>query len=175
MIDYIWYQMLPERFRPHNVDPNRIHLLDDLRKSWSLTDEVFFEILIQSDWATKRLQKRLYEDAKRDNPILSDRQIFKEIIMSRTSSRIPFGLDISEEEVNNALNSIRNINELIEFIMSQEKAIEPPDQYKMRSKMNTKISKIMESQEAPQEIKTDLVTRVINMLRLMSAYFKLRG
>jgi len=173
MIDYLWYQMLPERFRPYDVDPNRIHFLDDLRKSWSLTNEVFFEILIQSDWATKRLQKRLYEDAKKENPGLSDRQIFKEIIMSRTSSRIPFGLDISEE-VDSALNSIRNIDELIEFIMSQERAIEPPDQGQMGSIMNTQISKIMESQEEPQEIKTDIITRVRNMLRVISAYLKLK-
>ena len=174
MIDYPWYQMLPERFRPYDVEPNRIHFFDDLRKNWSLTDEVFFEILIQSDWATKRLQKQLYENAKKGNPGLSDRQIFKEIIMSRTSSRIPFGLDISEEKVDSALNSIRNIGELIEFIVSQERIIEPPDQDQMRSKMNTQISKIMESQEEPQKIKTDIITRVRNMLKVISAYLKLK-
>ncbi|MBA7657661.1 hypothetical protein ES703_65601 [subsurface metagenome] len=168
MIDYIWYQKLPKRFRPDNVDPNRMHSLDDLRKSWSLTDEVFSEILIQSDWATKKLQTQLYEDAKKENPGLSDKQIFKEIIMSRTSSCIPFGLDISEKEVDSALNSIRNKDELIEFIMSQEKAIEPPDQDQMRSKMNTQISKIMELQEESQKLKPILLL----VLRIFSRLYQ---
>lgn len=92
MIKYEWYWMLPEQFRPDEVEPECIHALDELRQSWSLNNMLFSEILNQSNWATKRIQNQLYENAKKLYPELSDKILFKEIIMSRTISRIPMGL-----------------------------------------------------------------------------------
>lgn len=172
MIKYEWYWILPEQLRPDTVQPERIDALDELRKSWTLDHLLFSDILIQSYWATKRIQKQLYEDSKKLYPELSDKILFKEIIMSRTISRIPMGLDISEKEVESVVDHIENIEELIEFIIKKEQEDESPDPNQMRSKMNDQISRIMEEQNIPTKIKTNIFTRFKNRIKVILAYLK---
>ena len=172
MIKYEWYWMLPEQFRPDNTEPERIHALDELRQSWSLDNMLFSEILIQSYWATKKMQKQLYEDAKKLYPEQSEKKLFKEIIMSRTISRIPMGLDISEKEIESVVDHIESIEELIEFIIKKEQEDESPDPNQMRSKMNDQISRIMEEQNIPTKIKANMFTRFKNRIKVITTYLK---
>ena len=172
MIKYEWYRMLPEQFRPDDAEPERIHALDALRQSWSLDHMLFSDILIQSYWATKRMQRQLYDDSKKLYPELSDKKLFKEIIMSRTISRIPMGLDISEEEVESIVDNLESIEELIEYILEKEREDESPDPKQMRSNMNDQISRIMEEQNIPIKIKTDLFTRFRNRMKVLITYLK---
>jgi Asp-tRNA(Asn)/Glu-tRNA(Gln) amidotransferase C subunit len=172
MIKYEWYWMLPEQFRPDDAEPERIHALDALRQSWSLDHMLFSDIIMQSYWTTKRIQRQLYDDEKKLYPELSDKLLFKEIIMSRTISRIPMGLDISEEEVERVVDHIESIEELIEYIIKKEREDESPDPNHMRRKMNDKISRIMEEQNTPIKIKTDLFTRFRNRMKVLITSIK---
>ncbi|MBW2596480.1 MAG: hypothetical protein JRC93_11010 [Deltaproteobacteria bacterium] len=167
MAEYEWLWMLPDRLRPDDVEPERIHALDALRRSWSLDHALFSEILVQSDWATKRLQRQLYEDGRKLHSELSDKELFKEIMMSRTSSRIPMGIDMTEKEVDSVIEEIETIDQLVDFIMTKEQEDEGPDPGGMRSKMNAEICRIMESQDGHPEIRTDAFTRFRNRIKVL--------
>jgi len=172
MVNYKWFLMLPENLRPDKNDTVRIQVLEALRISFSLDDLVFSEIIVGSDWATIHLQRKLFEDGKKLKPELSDKQLFKEILMSRTSSRIPMGLDLNEEDVDEFVNQCNTIEELVEFIMKKEREIDGPDIDHMRENMNAQIMQIME-QDTPPKIKIDLFTRLINCLKVWKGFFKI--
>jgi len=172
MAEYEWLWMLPDRFRPDDVEPERIHALDALRRSWSLDHALFSDILVQSDWATKRLQRQLYEDGRKLHSELSDKELFREIMMSRTSSRIPMGIDMSEKEVDNVTEEIETIDQLVDFIMIKEQEDEGPDPGGMRSKMNAEICRIMEFQDGPPEIRTDAFTRFRNRIKVLTTFLR---
>ncbi len=105
--------------------PRKIKELENLRQLWNIPDEVFAMGITGTDWATEQIQRKLYEVVKQINPRASDKEIFREIIMSRTRSQIPYGLDMSEEEVDKTVESINSIDDLVNFVLSKESE-EPP-------------------------------------------------
>ncbi len=121
-----WLNHLEPHFHPA---PDKIKELENLRQLWTIPGEVFGLGIIGTYWATEQLQKKLYEEAKQMNPRASDKEIFREIITSRTENRIPLGLDMNEEEVDKAVESINSIDDLVDFVLSKESeevSAEPP-------------------------------------------------
>ena len=49
-------------------------------------------------------------------------EIFRRIITSRTENRVPFGLDINEEEVDKAVESIKSIENFDSLLFPEETA-----------------------------------------------------
>lgn len=121
-----WLNHLEPHFHPA---PDKIKELENLRQLWTIPGEVFGLGIIGTYWATEQLQRKLYEEAKQLNPRASDKEIFREIITSRTENRIPLGLDMNEEEVDKAVESINSIDDLVDFVLSKESkgaSEEPP-------------------------------------------------
>jgi hypothetical protein len=114
----------------------KIRELEELRQLWSIPDEMFAMGIVGTYWATEQIQRKLYDEAKQMNPRASDKEIFKEIIASRTENRIPLGLDMNEEEIDKAVESISSIDNLVDFVLSKE-IEEPfwPDPFGVRSKI----------------------------------------
>ena len=112
-----WLNHLEPHFHPA---PDKIKELEHLRQLWTIPGEVFWEGIIGTYWATEQLQRKLYEEAKQMNPRASDKEIFREIITSRTENRIPLGLDMNEEDVDKAVESINSIDDLVDFVLSRE-------------------------------------------------------
>jgi len=124
--ELLWLNHLAPHFHP---TPRKIKELEDLRQLWSIPDEVFAMGIIGTYWATEQLQRKLYDEAKQMNPRASDKEIFKEMIASRTENRIPLGLDMDEEEIDKAVESISSIDNLVDFVLSKESeevSAEPP-------------------------------------------------
>ncbi len=125
----------------------KIKELENLRQLWNIPDEVFAMGIWGTDWATGQTQRKLYEEAKQMNPRASDKEIFREIIMSRTRSpldlEIPLGLetpllglDMNEKEVDKAVESINSIDDLVDFVLSKESEEPPwPDPLGIRSRV----------------------------------------
>ena len=143
--------MLPERFRPDPDQPDRIRALDSLRYALGLSDELFCAIIVQSDWATENLQRKLHAGAKASHPEVPDREIFRGIIVSRSSQRIPMGLDITEDEVEAALDGIRTIDQLVEFVMAKERE-EGPSSVPLRDELSGFIDQIMATDGDPSDV-----------------------
>jgi len=128
-----WLNHLEPHFHPA---PDKIKELENLRQLWNIPDEVFAMGIIGTDWATEQLQRKLYEEGKQMNPRASDKEIFREIITSRTENRIPLGLDMSEKEVDKAVESINSIDDLVDFVLSKESEEPPwPDPFGIRSRV----------------------------------------
>ena len=114
-----WLNSLPPHLQPV---PDKIRRLEHLRYLWGIPDDVFaFNVLAGTRWATEQVQRHLFERGKVETPLASDKEIFKEIIMARTSARIPYGLPMTEEDVDRIVESITSIDDLVEFILSQER------------------------------------------------------
>jgi len=103
----------------------KIGQLEDLRQLLGIPDEVFAMGIMGTDWATEQVQRQLFERGKDEAPRASDKEIFREIITSRTENRIPLGLDMNEEEVDKTVESINSIDDLVDFVLSKESE-EPP-------------------------------------------------
>jgi len=113
-----WLNHLPPYLHP---TPHKIKELENLRQLWGIPDEVFATMGIAgTDWATEQVQRQLFERGKDEAPRASDKEIFREIITSRTENRMPFGLDISEEEIDKAMESINSIDDLARYILLKE-------------------------------------------------------
>jgi len=112
-----WLNHLEPHFHPA---PSKIKELENLRQLWTIPDEAFWEGIIGTYWATEQLQRKLYAEGKQMNSGASDKEIFREIITSRTQNRIPLGLDMDEEEVDKAVESMNSIDDLVNFVLSKE-------------------------------------------------------
>jgi hypothetical protein len=121
-----WLNHLEPHFHPA---PDKIKELENLRQLWTIPGEVFGLGIIGTYWATEQVQRQLFERGKDESPRASDKEIFREIITSRTENRIPLGLDMNEEEVDKAVESINSIDDLVDFVLSKESeevSAEPP-------------------------------------------------
>lgn len=107
---------------PHfHPTPEKTRKLETLRQLWTIPDEEFWWLVIGTYWATEQLQRKLYAEGKHTTPSASDKGIFRAIISSRTENRIPLGLDMGEEEIDKALEPINSLDDLVSFVLSQEK------------------------------------------------------
>jgi len=125
----------------------QIKELEDLRQLWNIPDKVFAMGIWGTDYATGQIQRKLYEQGRQMNPRASDKEVFREIIMSRTRSpldlEIPLGLeipflrlDMNEEEIGRTVESINSMDDLVEFVLSKESEEPPwPDPLGIRSKV----------------------------------------
>jgi hypothetical protein len=113
-----WWISLPPYLRPATDKSRR---LEHLRYIWGIPEDVFINVLASTRWATEQVQRELFQRAKVESPLSSDKEIFKEIIMARTSARIPYGLPMTEEEVDRIVKTITSIDDLVEFMLSQER------------------------------------------------------
>jgi len=131
--DLSWLNHLAPHFHP---ELRKIKELETLRDLWNIPHDIFAMRIVGTVWATEQLQKKLYEETKHTNPVASDKEIFREIIVSRTQNRIPLGLDMNEEEVDKAVESIKSIDDLVGFILTKESE-EPswPDPFGIGSKI----------------------------------------
>lgn len=141
--EFLWLNHLAPDLHPL---PRKIKELEDLRQLWNIPDEVFAMGIMGTYWATELIQRNGYEIAKQMNPRASDKEIFKEILMNRTKNRIPFGLDMNEEEVDEAVESINSIDDLADFVLSKESkegSEEPPwpDPFGVRSRIEVILTK----------------------------------
>jgi len=155
-----WLNHLEPHFHPA---PDKIKELENLRQLWTIPDEVFADqmplgldmneeeiekaiesanseafamTIIGTYWATEQLQRQLFERGKDEAPRASDKEIFREIITSRTENRIPLGLDMNEEEIEKAIESINSIDDLVDFVLSKESEEPPwPDPLGIRSRI----------------------------------------
>jgi hypothetical protein len=128
-----WLNHLAPYFHPA---PRTINELEILRQRWDIPHDVFAMGIVGSNWATEQLQRKLYEESKYINPASTDKEVFREMLISRTKSRIPLGLDMNEEEVDRAIESMKSIDDLVGFIFTKE-AEEPcwPDPFGIAGKI----------------------------------------
>lgn len=102
-------------------DEEKLNKLEQLRIKYNIDNVIFAMGIEASRWAAVMIQKSLYEKEKMMNPNTPDKEIFKKIIMSRTNKIIPYyGLDISEEEINKAVESMKSGDDLVRYILLKE-------------------------------------------------------
>jgi len=131
--DLCWLNHLAPHFHPA---AQKTKELEALRQLWDIPHDVFVLGIVGSVWATEQVQRKLYEEGKHTNPLTPDKEIFREMVVSRTKNRIPFGLDMDEEAVDKAVESMKSIDDLVVFILEEESK-EPswPDPFGIGSKI----------------------------------------
>lgn len=115
-----WLQYLPNDLRPPE---EKVHVLEKLRKKYHVDHHTFAMRISSSPATTRRVQENVYRNAKQAMPIASEKEILRAVLFSRCNVPFGAGLEMSEREIDDAMENIDSLDDLIEFILAKEKSL----------------------------------------------------
>lgn len=150
-----WYIKLPDHLKPKNDDV--IRNIENFRKENYLTDELMFMAIVTTKWAVGRIQQYTLEKFRKEFPDLSEKELWKSVIMSRLQTKLsfdfveetdPFAKPLSKQQIFSIIENLDKIisnfetfEDVIEYIISID---EMEDRFHDITGMQTKLSKLLE-------------------------------
>lgn len=119
-----WFSMLPPNLRPEKKQMNE---LEKLRTMYSIPHDALATRIISSPAITRKILNQTYDYLKIQYPELSEKELLKKVLISRTTT--PPGYGIAEKEIDQAIENINSFDDLYKFIISldeQEDAFPDP-------------------------------------------------
>lgn len=116
-----WIELLMPNLRP---DKKRIDELEKLRSALKIPHEALAMRIIGSPITTRRIQRITLENLRIDNPEASEKELLRMLLVSRY--RTPPLIEMTEEEIDQAMKSINSFDELCDFIIKLEEEEEEP-------------------------------------------------
>jgi len=121
--------------------------LEKLRVRYHIPNDVFTDLLLSSSAITRRVQENVYANAKQQMPNASEKELLEAVFRSRVSPQHPYGLKITEEEIQKTMENINTLDDLKEcFVaMDQKESPFPGRPFGIGKKLDKEITKIFES------------------------------
>ncbi len=93
------------------------------------------------------LQDNIYANAKQQMPKASEKELLEAVFRSRVFPQHPYGLKITEEEIQKTMENINTLDDLKEFFvaMDQKESPFPGRPFGIGKKLNKEITEIFES------------------------------
>jgi len=129
-----WFKSLPDYIKPSS---DLIEELEQVRKQYSFDHEVFFRMLMTMPWAVGKLQRYMYWEYKKVLSHLPEKEIWRSVILSRLDTKRKVyqsmsydpgtkpltnkQIDEIVEGVDKKLDSFKNFEEVIDFIIELDK------------------------------------------------------
>ena len=137
--DISWLNQLRPDVHP---EKRKVDELERLRQLYNIPHELFTLGVLSSRWATGRIQKSVYSQFREKNPKATEKETLKAVFKSRAHIPVPSSYEMSEEEIDKALESINSIEELINYIITKEEAEEPatPDPLGIGARIDSILS-----------------------------------
>jgi hypothetical protein len=137
--DFEWLNRLRPDVHP---EPFRVTELENLRQLFDIPHNLFAIKILCSPWITRRIQESVYIQCREKMPKASEKEILKSVFKTRISPNLPFGYDMTEEEMNEAMKSITSLKDLTEYFIKRDEAEEPlfPDPFGFDIKINKILS-----------------------------------
>ena len=79
-----WFKLLPDHIKPSR---NVIEELEQIRRKYSLEHEIFFRMIMTMPWAVGKLQRYMYWYYKQTLTHLSEKEIWRSVILSRLDTK----------------------------------------------------------------------------------------
>ncbi len=143
-----WFEQLPSNLRP---DESKVEELEKLRSHaifyvFPIPNDMFAEIILNSHWATHQVQENVYIMAKEKMPDASEKELLEVVFRSRISPQNPAGLEMTEEEIDEAMRSINSLDDLIQYFVQRDKEIPRyrRDVFGTGKKIANKVDKILD-------------------------------
>jgi len=115
--DIFWLERLPRNLRP---DEKQIEELENLRRRYRLTNDVFLMTLLSSPVMTRRVQENVYANVKQRMPNAPEKELLEAIFKSRVFPQNPAGLRMTDEEIQREMQHIDCLEDLIKCITEIE-------------------------------------------------------
>jgi len=162
-----WVELLPSHLRP---DGKRIRELEKLRTKFTIPHDLFSLRILSSSVTTRRVQKQCLEDFRIRNPEVSERELFRMVLISRIQAPAPESPGYSgmtEEKIDEVMRSINSFDELCSYIIALDEQ-EPslPDSLDIGKRMDEILSQEETEKKALSE----------NLIRLLeNTYYSLKN
>lgn len=118
-----WLEQFPNNLRP---DENKVEELEKLRTHaichiFPLPNDMFTIIILNSRWATRRVQENVYTLAKEKMPDATEEELLEAVFRSRILPTSPAGLEMNEEEIDKEMQNINSLDDLIHYFVKKDK------------------------------------------------------
>jgi hypothetical protein len=122
-----WVKLLPLNLRP---DEKLVSKIEKLRVKFDIPHDALALRILSSPATTRRVQKQCLENFRAQNPRVSEKELFKMVLVSRIKIIESNGFcRITNQEIDEAMKDINSFDELCEYIISideQEPAFPDP-------------------------------------------------
>lgn len=113
-----WLEQIPRNLRP---DDSKCERLEKVRTKHHIPNDIFIGILLSSPAMTRRVQVNTYTAAKENMADASEKDVLEAVFRSRCFPQNPAGLKLTEEQVQEEMQSICTLEDLIIRITEIEK------------------------------------------------------
>lgn len=120
--DLQWLNQLRPDVHP---EPCKVDELETLRQIYDIPSEIFAMLILGLPWATRRIQENIYAQYRKKMPKATEKELLKAVFASRALAPVPFGLGMSEEEMDRAMESINSLEELTTYFIRRDEAERP--------------------------------------------------
>lgn len=119
-----WLKLLPEFMRP---EEKKIRELENLRVEFGIPHEALALSIAGSPWTTLSVQKLKLFWFRSQNPSASENEILRMVLISTLEDIEVQGFSVIEDqEIEKAMEDIKSINDLCDYINKLFDIIEPP-------------------------------------------------
>lgn len=138
-----WLEQIPSNLMPNETQCDEI---EKLRVHHHLPNDIFAQLFLSSSAITRKVQENVYSDAKKQMPGASEKELLEAVFRTRVFPQHPYGLKITEEEIQKTLKNIISIDDLKEYFaeMDEKELPFPKRPFGIGRKLNKKISKVFE-------------------------------
>jgi hypothetical protein len=142
-----WGELLPPNLRP---DKKRIKELEKLRSALKMPHEALAVRIISSPITTRRIQSNSLETLRILNPEASEKELLRMVLVSRY--RTPPLIEMTEEEIDQAMESINSFDELCDYIIKlEEEGPSFPDPFGMGKQIDEILAQEESDKKAPAD------------------------
>ena len=139
-----WIKLLPPNLRPGE---KWIGELEKLRSAFGIPHEALAMRVASSSITTRRVQRNCLETFRIHNPVASEKELFRMVLLSRAQT--PPVIEITEEEIDQAIKSINSFDELCDYIIKlEEKEPSFPDPFGIGKVIDEILAQEVIEQEA---------------------------
>jgi len=117
-----WLNQLRPDIHP---EPCKVDELETLRQIYDIPPEIFAMLILGSPWTTRRIQENIYGQYRKEMPKATEKELLKAVFASRALPPVPFGLGMTEEEMDRAMESINSLEELVTYFIKRDEAEKP--------------------------------------------------
>ena len=112
-----WVELLPPYLRP---DGKRISKLEKLRVEFNIPHGLLAMRVMSSPTTTRRVQKQSLENFRMQNPEMSEKDLFRMVLISRIQAPPIYGPGMTKQQINQAMENINSFDDLCGYIIAMD-------------------------------------------------------
>jgi hypothetical protein len=138
-----WLEQIPPSMK---LDDDKVVKLERLRRRYALGNEEFLLMVLSSPAITRKVQENLYSIAKEQMPDASEEEVLKAVFRCRLFPQHPLGLQLTDDEIQAALQGIKSLNDLKQYFVEMDEKLGRVlrDPFGIGRKVANKIDQILE-------------------------------